>query len=46
VATGRPNASYVDITEHRREPIRTNADGWGEFRCPPGSLSVWVNSGA
>ncbi|MFO0104219.1 MAG: alpha-amylase domain-containing protein [Cyanobium sp.] len=36
----------MDITEHRRELIRTNADGWAEFRCPPGSLSVWVESEA
>jgi len=44
MATGRPNATYVDITEHRRELIRTNADGWAEFCCPPGSLSVWVET--
>ncbi len=42
--TGRPNASYIDITEHRRELIRTNEHGWAEFRCPPGSFSVWVET--
>ena len=46
MATGRPHATYTDITEHRPEPIRTNADGWAEFHCPAGSLSVWVESGA
>lgn len=46
MATGKANATYVDITEHRREPIRTNGDGWAEFRCPPGSVSVWVERGA
>jgi len=44
MATGKPHATYVDVTEHRREPIRTNGDGWAEFRCPPGSLSVWVEA--
>jgi len=46
MATGKPHASYIDITEHRRELIRTNADGWAEFRCPPRSLSVWVERAA
>jgi alpha-amylase len=46
MATGKANATYVDITEHRRESIRSNGDGWAEFSCPAGSLSVWVESGA
>jgi alpha-amylase len=44
MATGRPNATYTDITGHRRESIRTNGDGWAQFSCPPGSLSVWVET--
>jgi alpha-amylase len=39
---GHPNATYVDITEHVQEPITTNDDGWAEFRCNGGSVSVWV----
>jgi alpha-amylase len=38
----RPNATFVDRTEHVKDPVRTNADGWGEFRCNGGSVSVWV----
>ena len=40
----RPYAAFTDLTEHEREPVRTNGDGWGEFRCPGGSVSVWVQS--
>jgi alpha-amylase len=39
---GKPNATFVDITEHIKEPIQTNENGWGEFRCNGGSVSVWV----
>lgn len=39
---GKRNAKFVDITEHIKEPIYTNSDGWGEFRCLGGSVSVWV----
>jgi len=39
---GHPNCTYTDITEHINEPVITNDDGWGEFRCNAGSVSVWV----
>ncbi len=39
---GKPNASFQDLTSHVREPVQTNPDGWGEFRCNGGSVSVWV----
>ena len=39
---GQPNRTYIDITEHIHEPIVTNDDGWAEFRCNGGSVSVWV----
>jgi alpha-amylase len=39
---GRPNARFVDLTEHVKEPVMTNEHGWGEFRCNGGSVSVWV----
>jgi alpha-amylase len=39
---GQPNRVYVDLTEHVAEPITTNDQGWGEFRCNGGSVSVWV----
>lgn len=40
--TGKPHTTFLDITGHLSEGITTNADGWAEFRCPGGSLSVWV----
>jgi len=40
--TGSPDTTYVDITEHVDETVTTNNDGWGEFRCKGGSVSVWV----
>lgn len=39
---GEPNQTYIDLTEHIEEPVVTNDEGWGEFRCPAGSVSVWV----
>jgi alpha-amylase len=39
---GKPNAKFVDLTEHIKELIYTNDKGWGEFRCKGGSVSVWI----
>ena len=39
---GKPNATFIDLTEHIKEPVYTNEWGWGEFRCLGGSVSVWV----
>ncbi len=39
---GKPNAIFHDLTEHIKEPVYTNAHGWGEFRCNGGSVSVWI----
>jgi len=43
---GQPNKTYIDITENVKEPITTNDDGWAEFRCNGGSVSVWILEGA
>jgi alpha-amylase len=40
--TFRPSASFSDITGHIPEKITTNANGWGNFRCRAGSVSVWL----
>jgi alpha-amylase len=39
---GKPNAEFYDITGQRKEAITTNENGWAEFRCNGGSVSVWV----
>lgn len=39
---GKPNTTFYDITEQVKTPIQTNADGWAEFRCNGGSVSVWL----
>jgi alpha-amylase len=39
---GQPHCTYIDITEHISDPVTTNDEGWGEFRCNGGSVSVWV----
>ena len=39
---GQPNTTYVDLTEHISEPITTNDEGWADFRCLAGSVSVWI----
>ncbi|NEP18783.1 MAG: alpha-amylase [Leptolyngbya sp. SIO4C1] len=43
---GQPNQAYIDITEHVNEPVTTNDEGWAEFRCEAGSVSVWVAQAA
>ena len=40
----RPQATFNDVTGHMLEPVVTNAEGWGEFRCPGGKVSVWVEA--
>jgi alpha-amylase len=40
----RPNAHFVDLTGHVKEPVVANEAGWAEFRCNGGSVSVWVES--
>ena len=39
--TGSSGVTYRDVTEHIKETVITNADGWGEFRCKGRSVSVW-----
>jgi alpha-amylase len=39
---GRPNTTFYDLTGHIPDTITTNDDGWAEFRCNGGSVSVWV----
>jgi alpha-amylase len=39
---GKPNTTFYDITQHIPESIQTNENGWGEFSCKGGSVSVWV----
>ena len=39
---GQPNRTYIDITENIKESITTNNEGWADFRCNGGSVSVWI----
>ena len=39
---GKAHTVFYDITEHIKEPVTTNEQGWGEFRCQDGSVSVWL----
>jgi alpha-amylase len=41
---GKPNTRFMDITEHISDPVITDENGWGEFRCNGGSVSVWVEA--
>ena len=40
--TGNPGVTYRDATGHWPEPVTTGDDGSADFKCPAGSLSVWV----
>ena len=37
-----PNTGFVDCTGHITDSVTTGNDGWGDFRCNGGSVSVWV----
>jgi len=39
---GQSNTTYTDITGHVTFPVTTNNDGWGEFKCRGGKVSVWT----
>lgn len=39
---GTPNAPYHDLTGHIADLVTTDADGWAEFHCLAGSVSVYV----
>ena len=39
---GRPGSSFADVTGAIADRVTIGADGFGEFRCNDGSVSVWV----
>ena len=39
---GKKDTEFTDITGHVGGTVRSNGDGWAEFRCNGGSMSVWV----
>ncbi len=39
---GKRHTVFRDLTGHIPDTITTNGDGWAEWRCPGGSVSVWV----
>jgi len=36
-----PRTTFRDLTGHWPDPVTTDEQGEAEFRCPPGSVSVW-----
>jgi alpha-amylase len=44
IETGKPNATFKDCTGHDQQEITTDEEGVADFRCPAGSLSVWLQS--
>ncbi|HZK09357.1 MAG TPA: alpha-amylase [Bacteroidales bacterium] len=36
------NTAYIDLTKHIDDTITTDEDGWAEFKCLAGKVSVWV----
>jgi alpha-amylase len=39
---GRPQTTFRDCTEHFEEAVVTNEEGWGNFLCRGGKVSVWL----
>ncbi len=45
MGTGRPEGTrFRDLTGHVEEEVMMNADGFGEFKCRGGSVSVWAEA--
>jgi len=42
IATTKPNALFFDCTGHSDHELTSDEQGYAEFTCPPGSLSVWL----
>ena len=40
--TFRPNATFKDCTGHVTSTVTADANGWANFLCPAGSVSVWL----
>jgi len=40
--TFKPNATFTDVTGHCNVKIQTNGEGWGNFLCRAGKVSVWT----
>jgi alpha-amylase len=41
--TFRAGAVFRDATGHISQAVTANADGWAEFPCPAGNVSVWLS---
>jgi alpha-amylase len=39
---GKPSKEFKDITGHCQQTLFSNENGWAEFHCNGGSVSVWV----
>jgi alpha-amylase len=37
-----PNAIFYDLTEHVAGAVTANAEGWANFACKAGKVSVWL----
>lgn len=42
VNTFSKDASFVDRTGHIKAEVKTDGEGWADFPCPAGSLSIWI----
>ena len=42
--TNRPNTEYRDLLDAVPNTIRSNGEGWAQFECLSGQVSVWVES--
>src|SRR4029079_17379894 len=38
----RPGTRFYDVTQHYSNEIVADQNGWAEFKCPAGNVSVWL----
>jgi len=42
IGKGHAGSIFIDIIGGREEEVTVNEEGWGEFFCNAGSVSVWI----
>jgi alpha-amylase len=44
MGTLKANTTWRDITGSRQDPVNLDDQGWADFPCEGGSVSVWVQA--
>lgn len=42
IGKGHAGKTFIDALGYRKEEVTVNEEGWADFFCEPGSVSIWV----